>query len=84
VRQHRQQIEQMAFLRRFHLGDVAARKDPPRLSVINDPSQLQQGVAWRELWKPDVVEIARGKIRLAHAARRAPDSPDPQPLRWQP
>src|SRR5262249_18488261 len=63
-----------------HLGAIPARERFPIALGRRSHSRFQERSAGREVRVPDIVEVARRKLRLRNAARRKADGAEAQPF----
>ncbi len=82
LRQSGQQVQVATRLWRLHLSEEPSPEGPPGPFVL-EWVRLQQGFAWREIGKPDVVDVPAGILGLGNAPRRTADGPDAKALRLQ-
>ena len=70
AREGREQFDGMTVFRRRHLGPILFDKPRPLSRSFRLQSELHRRQAGREIRKPDVIPVLRGKLRLGDTARR--------------
>ena len=79
-RQRDEQLQQSGRFGPSHFRTVPPLEPSPGLVVIGLQSKLDQSGAWRQFWKPRIVEVTRRILALRYPPGRMPHGSNTEPF----